>query len=214
VLEPFARLLARRAEVFAGLARRRADLERYLFVSRAAFERDVSTCPDYQRAFNGLYMVRRHRAWRNSFYQLLEAEKRNPGVAFRPVLERLAVETGRIEASFASKLVATIRPEEPVYDSFVRANLGLPVRRAPAAERIDMLCRDYQAIRDWYRVMIKDGAFAELEAGFDSHFPALAGLTRVKKLDFMFWQLGRGVAEHGGDVIASPQDPVSGSPRR
>src|SRR5439155_1069029 len=49
---------------------------------------------------------------------LLERRKRQPA-SFGSVLRELHEATGRFEASFASKLVATIRPDTPVIDSVV-----------------------------------------------------------------------------------------------
>jgi hypothetical protein len=186
--EAFERLIASRETMFTNLLRRRRDVERVFHLLEATFDRDVSACPTYQRAFNGLYMVRRNSAWRASFYALLEREKRNPNVAFRPVLEEIARATGRIEASFASKLVATIRPEKPIYDSVVRQNLGLPERTGSMENRIAALSEDYETICNSYAAIIVDAGFIALRNQFDTYFPDIKQLADIRKLDLMFWQ--------------------------
>ena len=191
MIDALARLLTRRSYVFARLSQRQADFNRYLWLAAATFDRDVRICPDYQRKFNGLYMVRRNAAWRQSFYDLLEREKRNPELRFSSILEQIFVATGRIEASFASKLVATARPEKPVYDSFVRTNLGLPVRRGPTAKRCSDLIDDYSQIEMWFGQIIGEQPYHGLAVEFDARFPQLSLLSDVKKLDFMLWQLDR-----------------------
>ena len=61
---------------------------------------------------------------------------RSGGFDFSLTLVELFAATGRIEASFASKLHATLHPNAPVTDSVVLENLGL---RLPAVAVPDRL---------------------------------------------------------------------------
>ena len=187
------RLVAQREFVLDNLEHRRGDLERYRFVMGAIPDRDVSQCSDFQRTFNGLYMVRRNAAWRLAFFNLLEASK-TEAVEFPDLLSALYRATGRIEASFASKLLATIDPSQPIYDSIVRQNLRLPVRRGSAAVRMAMLCEDHATIGRAYAAIIDTPEFGQLKQAFDRRFPSYACFTDVKKLDFMIWQARDAVA--------------------
>lgn len=77
----------------------------------------------FRRRFNGYYGVRRNASWRRCFYEQFEAAKPRqlpPDLMFDAVLRALAAETGRVEASFVSKLVATLNPTAPVIDSVIR----------------------------------------------------------------------------------------------
>src|SRR5690606_33727520 len=78
----------------------------------------------FQRRFNGFYRVRRDAEWREEYFRLMEESKAG-GVHFTHVLRTLHAATGRYEASFASKLVATLAPTQPVIDRFVLENFDL-----------------------------------------------------------------------------------------
>lgn len=185
---PLQRLVNSQVSIFSKLVARRADLARYRFVMEELSSGDVRVNATYQRTFNGLYMVRRGTHWRGAFYDLLETNKHRHGLEFQYVLEELHKATGRIEASFASKLMATINPGLPVYDSWVRHNLSLPTRVGSAQPRIEHLCADYTTIQELYEAMIASPSFGDLRLGFDEALPEFSDITDVKKLDFMFWQ--------------------------
>ena len=63
--------------------------------------------PSFQRAFNGYYRIRRNEAWRNSYYALF-LRARAESLDFRQIITDLFQATGNVEASFSSKLLATI----------------------------------------------------------------------------------------------------------
>jgi hypothetical protein len=51
------------------------------------------------------------------------------GIEFPEALREISRRTGRIEASFSSKLVATLSPTKPVIDRFVLENFELKLPR-------------------------------------------------------------------------------------
>lgn len=61
----------------------------------------------------------RHEAWCRPYFRLLEDAKAAP-ISFADALRSIRERTGRLEASFASKLVHTVDPTLPVLDRFVR----------------------------------------------------------------------------------------------
>ena len=115
----------------------------YDYLQRSLRACDVATSSEYQRAFNGYYRMRqRPQTWCDLFFSILEREKRSNAVAFRWVLEEIFRESGRLEASFSSKLVATIDANSPVWDpacpgqSWIEGTVVEPRHRAaPAALR-------------------------------------------------------------------------------
>ena len=56
-------------------------------------------------------------------------------INFPEALRALRERTGRLEASFASKLVATLDPNKPVIDKFVLSNFNLRLPYHGAANR-------------------------------------------------------------------------------
>ena len=106
-------------------------LEKYLWLQAELRHRNVSADREFQRRFNGFYRVRRNSEWQRTFFRMLERGKTS-GPTLEKTLRTLHATTGRIEASFASKLVATIDTSQPVIDSVVLAHMHL--RLPPAAD--------------------------------------------------------------------------------
>lgn len=92
-------------------------LTKYLWLQQELHDRDVARNREYQTRFSGFYRVRRNSAWRQVSFGMLEDIKRRPVVSIGETLQQLHDATGRLEASFASKLVATVDPSQPVIDS-------------------------------------------------------------------------------------------------
>lgn len=182
-------LADRQSSIFDALKRRHADLDRYAYTIRSLRSLNVTQNQEYQRKFNGLYMVRRNASWRSKFYALLETCKTVSEPKFVIVLDKLFKETGRIEASFASKLIATINPGLPVYDSIVRINLGLPQRNNRSSDRIDLLATDYASIQAHSFEQTHTLRFKKLRTAFDNSFPEFQDFSDTKVLDFMIWQV-------------------------
>ena len=184
-----AELWAQQSNIFASLHRRQSDLARYAYTIRSLRLLDVSRDETYQRTFNGLYMVRRNVHWRSKFYSMLETCKAEPRPNFRTVLSQLFQDTGRVEASFASKLVATIDPGLPIYDSIVRQNLDLQQRAGRRSDRLELLATDYAFIQAHSSEQTQTGIFRRLRAEFDDQFAEFVEFSDTKVLDLMIWQM-------------------------
>jgi hypothetical protein len=169
------------------LPRVAVGLQKYRWLQAALHKRDVSRDPEFQLRFNGFYRVRRNAEWRYAFYDILEREKAKPP-AFADVLLALYVATKRIEASFASKLAATIDPRNPVIDSIVLGNLGL---RLPISGTISRRLEKCGEVHDFLTRLFSEYLSTEmgqyLVARFESSYPR-SELTGVKMLDLVLWQ--------------------------
>jgi hypothetical protein len=115
-------------EIQAALGRLKDGLDRYLWLQRNLGLCNVSTDGHFQTRFNGFYRVRRGLPWRSDYFALMESAKVT-GIGFQDALKEINRRTGRIEASFASKLVATLDPSKPVVDRFVLQNFELRLPR-------------------------------------------------------------------------------------
>ena len=102
-------------------------LDKYAFIEQTFRKIDVSQDEDFQRIFNGFYTVRRNAEWRNAYYRLFEEMKQVDSADFDTILDEMYRQTGNVEASFSSKMLATLRPEMPIWDKYVVQNLGLKV---------------------------------------------------------------------------------------
>lgn len=173
-----------------------SHLERYCYLQTRLMDTDVSSDEEYQRKFNGFYkMGRRGTEWYENYFGLLKDEKRNLCITFEQVLRSIYnefTEKGRVEPSFASKLVATIRPDEmPIYDKYVRQNLDvrMPGQWKAAEVRLEGCILKYAELEKEIKRLISEPIFTnELRPAFDRKRPAFAHISDVKKLDFLLWQ--------------------------
>ena len=165
---------------------RSMGLDKYADIMDAARGKDVSSDTAFQHAFNAFYRVRRNAEWRGCYYRLFERAKQHH-FSFADVIGSLYVETGNVEASFSSKLIATIDPEKPIWDQYVLQNLGLELKGKNPRERISNAVEIYHRIENWYAEYLKTDEAQENIAEFDRHLPSYAWITDVKKIDYLLW---------------------------
>lgn len=147
---------------------------------------DPTNHDDFQKKFNRFYQVRRGAGWRASFYSLMQ-EARTAQFSFEAVLKRLYLETGRVEASFASKLVATVDPNNPVIDRRVLENLKLKLPPRHDGDRLGKTVEVHRAIGRRFDAVLTSPVGAHLIAEFDSRFPSI-NITPYKMLDLVLWK--------------------------
>ena len=164
-------------------------LDKYAMIEKRVHMVDVSSDADFQRAFNGFYVVRRNAEWRTTYYRLFEEVKRSGHADFSYILDGLYRFTGNVEASFSSKMLATLKPEMPIWDKYVVQNLGL---KAPALKDPDRLQKTkslYASIVEWYEDFLASENAKECLAKFDEVLPDYRWLSQVKKIDFYLWSI-------------------------
>lgn len=158
------------------------NLKQYAEIMRRVRETDVSKDEDFQRVFNGFYQVRRNEEWRKYYYQLFEKMK-TEYATFDDILCSLYESTGRIEASFASKMLATLHPDQPIWDKYVIYNLGLDVPKRDPEGMVDV----YEEIVEWYDRYIRSLNGRQCIKRFDEMLPGYAWISDVKKVDYFLW---------------------------
>lgn len=174
------------AELHAALDRVPDGLSRYRWLQARVFECDVRSDPEFQRRFNRFYRVRRGGMWRAVFFELLEYSK-TAGIDFAQALRFLADSTGRLEASFASKLVATLDPSKPVVDKFVLMNFGLELPHQKAVNRTMSIIEVYERLILEYTHLMMSPQGERIRAMFDEKYPG-SGISELKKIDLVLWQ--------------------------
>lgn len=164
-----------------------SGLTKYSWLQRELHQRDVSTDREYQKRFNGFYRVRRAPEWQAVFFKILERDKKS-APSLTGTLRELHKRTRRVEASFASKLVATIAPENPVIDSVVLKNLGLALRSTgDVARRIQHIADLHAAMAARFSEFLDGPAGRYLVRRFGEEYPS-ERVTPVKMLDLVLWQ--------------------------
>lgn len=187
------KLYRERERLFRNLQRVRKQLEKYDSLLKNLRKTNVSTDCVYQTQYNGFYrMGRRTTAWYAPYFALLQREKNNPNIDFSTVIQELYDLTNRVEPSFSSKLVATIRPNLPVYDVMVRKQMRVKVPRQtmPNQDRVNALIAEYKRMIKIGAAALKKTRFNKLRDNFKEAFPTYR-FTDAKILDLMMWQVDR-----------------------
>jgi hypothetical protein len=162
-------------------------LEQYCWLQEHVRTVDVSRNTDFQRKFNGFYRVRRNSRWRASYHQLMERAK-STGISFAEALQTLKRATGNIEASFVSKLVATLDPTKPIIDKFVLKNLGLRLPGHFTSDREQKTIRVYEQVCTAYAELTANAKGRMICEKFRLCYPE-AEITEVKMIDLVLWQI-------------------------
>ncbi len=162
-------------------------LEGYARIQRTVREADVSSDADFQRLYNRLYRVRRNAEWQASYYAIMEREKSSSSAAFGDVLREMHGLTGSVEASFTSKMISTLHPDRPIWDSLVLARLGLRLKGTTAQAKLENAVEVYGKIVSWYETYLATEDAEKNIRLFDELLPDYAWLTPVKKFDFLLW---------------------------
>lgn len=160
-------------------------LHKYLWIQDKFKKTNVSEDIEFQRKFNHFYRVRRDEAWRKSYFFLLE-NYRNKSPNFQFVLQSIANKTGRLEASFSSKLIATIDPTKPVLDSVVLKNIGLKLPTSPK-NKLQVIVDVYTELEVRLNDLLNSTDGHNAISMFKNRFPN-AKVTEIKILDFILWQ--------------------------
>lgn len=152
---------------------------------------DVSLNEAYQRKYKGFYKLRLPRTdCYSHYFTLLELLKGDSDISYEHVLLQLQNNTGRIEASFASKLVATVNPKLPVIDSIVLECLSYKKPSSTQADQFQKTISLYQLMIIRFREMEQDKRFETLKSRFENAFPDYS-FTDIKILDLLIWEYGK-----------------------
>ena len=151
---------------------------------------DLSTDIDgFQKLFNGYYRIRRNEEWRKEYYNYFESVKNNTDIDFKTIIDELYQRTnGNVEASFASKMLATICPNMPILDSQVLANLDLEIK-GYKEKKLENAKAVYRQICQRYKEYQMTANCKKAIQTFDGLFPNYTDLTVTKKVDFFLWAL-------------------------
>jgi hypothetical protein len=162
---------------------------------------EAEVLADYQRNFNYFYQVRRNAEWRKKFYDLFYGLRdfgdvrasRDSQFSFEHILRTLLAETGKVEASFASKMAATLDPSLPVIDrhvlSYIGAKLPVASRRNDNATRIENIVAIHNNMQKEFSAFLTTPSGNYLVEYFKTEYPGTT-IHEMKMLDFVLWQSG------------------------
>ena len=153
--------------------------------------RNVAIDHEYRKRYGHYYGMRFvSNEYRERYFQMMEDLKNTPRVSFREISQQLYLVDQKHEFSFISKLLHTIDPSCPIYDSRVARVLG--ITRYPKKDFQKVLKRDegiLDKIRNVYHQLETDSQLTELLIQIDQRTPDKP-MSIEKKLDFILWALG------------------------
>ena len=145
--------------------------------------------------------------WKEKYFKVFEEAAFRKETEIRPILETLldirdSEGNGRVELSYASKMLATINPfTHPLWDSKVDAALTSKDEQGRCLvsfqsiagneeERLELAVEKYELLCKFYSVFAKSNRAQECSEAFEARYPEChkeVGL--YKRLDFILWSL-------------------------
>ena len=169
------------------LQKREKGLLAYEKIMASYKDTNLSADATFQKLFNGFYRIRRNTDWRNLYYSYFETLKTESSPSFPMILEFLYLHTGRVECSFSSKMLSTLCPDAPIWDSIVLDQLHLRLRGTSCAQKFKNALPLYERICQWYREFLPTPKANTCIAAFDTVFPQFCHFSATKKIDFLLW---------------------------
>ena len=163
-------------------------LDKYQYIMQQVHVTNVAVDIDFQRIFNGFYIVRRNESWRKSYYEYFENVK-NSKPTFENIITYLYECTGNIEPSFSSKMLATIFPEKPIWDRYAVQNLNMQLVGTTKEEKLKNAISIYADMEKWYAVFGETEKGKECISEFDRVLPDYRGISSIKKIDCILWSI-------------------------
>ena len=168
----------------AKLKKREKDIRSYIDIIRIA---DAPDKPDFQKKYIAFYRVRRNELWRKKYFTLMTDYRKRGDPSFGEILLRLLQKTGQIEASFASKMLATLDEDMPIWDHNVLKALNLKLTGKTPELKMSNAVVLYDRICRWYMAFMKTENAKNLIERFDFEFPEFRTISSTKKIDFILW---------------------------
>lgn len=177
------------AYVFQNLLASGIGLDKYSEIVKTYLGVNISQDETFQKLFNNFYVIRMDKIWRNKYYTLFEKVK-NSNPTFEYIITELFELTGRVEASFSSKMLATICSDEPILDQFVMEFLEQEIPSyGSKGKRIAEAIKVYHNIEEWYLDYLQTENAKQCIKLFDSTFTNYTWISRTKKIDFYLWSI-------------------------
>ena len=165
-------------------------LKKYNYIMSHVRETNVSSDLDFQKVFRDFYQMRRFYSdhFACHYFTLMEQLKDTDNMTFEMAMERIKHIQGTYEMSFASKLLHTIDPLHPIWDSVVTGrHFEMKAPYASSKNRETTCCKRYAEYEDkFYDYMSTDEGCMIIHL-FDERFPDNR-ISDVKKIDFVLWQ--------------------------
>lgn len=178
-------------QIEKSLPKKESGIKKYFSIMNMLNNCDVSLEKEFQKLYNGFYRLRLPATeYYKEYYNYLEKNKNNKSLNFENVIEYISNVTGRVEASFSSKILATINPDMPVWDNNVLSNLSIKKPNGNFQDKIIKSIIVYSNLCNYYKEFLNTDNAKQILKLFNDIFPQYSSITDIKKIDLAIWSLG------------------------
>jgi len=191
------RLINNSCDAVLAKLQQKNDIADYQDLQRLLREVNVSTDKDFQqkyRAYWRMNVARLGDVFYSRYFGLLESSKGIISPDIGVVVRALSIPSSStkresIQFSFASKLVHTLDPHAPVYDSLVASFYFFvpPSSDLAIDQRLDRLLEFYGFLRSEYERMIRVGLLDRAIRRFRARFQVEDSFCDERIVDLLLW---------------------------
>lgn len=178
------------------------DEYRYLVEHAADRSIDLSVHVGFHCVFREFYIPAIYsKEWTENYFKQFQQIRRTGRVdsavfedALREMPKRKIRNSCPVECSLTSKMLATLNPELPIWDTHVLAALrrhGMVKTRASSPrsreEKISWAAETYRQIVDFYNALKGTEKHRECLMAFEGVFPNQKGISETKRIDYILW---------------------------
>lgn len=171
----------------------------YAFLQKEFQKNKITENHVFQFVYRSFYRLDNaglSKAFKQAYFVIMEELRHASSIDLVQIVDRLyeyprLKGDNSVQFSFSTKLVNTINPTYPIYDSEVAKVFGFSTYHIKDKDqKMKRYLSQYQTIQDTYNVLLNDSQFLEILYQFDRRFPEY-NLTPIKKIDFIFWSTGK-----------------------
>lgn len=160
------------------------EIEDYCYIKKE-FERGNVNESLFQSRFKSFYRLGRSRPSKEflaEYFNLMSDGQKD----LKIILEKIS-KNGKIQFSFATKLMHTIDNSKPIWDKNVARVTGIEMNGKYEIQCCQ--CR-YSQLEDLSRKLLKNDRMAKFILEFKDNFKGSKEISDAKALDFILWALG------------------------
>ena len=175
------------------------EIDLYVFIQEQFTKQKSGVCGKYfKKLFLIFYGTRISqiptyfdKLFDNNLYNSLQRVKNFDELEniYEELLDSFYSDSGKYQYSYISKLVHTINPDFPIYDSNVIVALGLKESPDTEQRRKEFWSIIYKKIYNIYQIIVEKELLKEVIENF-SIKREITSMNNIKILDFLFWGAG------------------------
>ena len=167
-------------------------LDKYYEIMEMLKQTDIAVNLEFQKKYRYFYKVyRRTNQFCSDYFKYFEEIKNNINIDFETILRTISSfrKNNELEMSFSSKILHSINPDLPIWDSIVtKEHFGiLAPKKCGKSDRIIEASKIYYYYKDEIYKYMNSYEGNEIITCFNDYFPNNE-ISNVKKIDFVLWQ--------------------------